>query len=90
MEMREIGFFERGLIFFFGKSYKTTAPGLVAGACTVIVAADQFVAHPVLHVAAGVCGALTAASATLIGIGSKANNVTGVGDDTRILPRGKR
>lgn len=83
----DIGLLERGLIKLFGKSYKTTAPGLVAGACAIVVTADQFIAHPTLHALAGICGALTAASATLIGLGSKANNVTGAGKATQVVKR---
>lgn len=90
MEMREIGLVEQALIRLFGKSYKTTVPGLVSAVCTPVIVADQFIAHPTLHTAAAVCSALVAGSVGAIGIAAKATNVTGVGADTRILPRKKR
>ncbi len=81
----DLGILERGLIRWFGKNFKTTVPGLLATVCTPIIIVDQFVVHPMLHTAAAICGALVAASAGAIGIGSKANNVTGAGVATRVV-----
>lgn len=61
----------------FGRSWKTTTTGLLTFGCGVVVAADHFVANPVLHAIAGVCVATGLAGAGAIGISAKDKNVSG-------------
>lgn len=65
------------MVRLFGRSWRTTTTGLATFACGVVVVADQFVANPALHAAAGVCAALGLASAGAGGIAAKDKRTTG-------------
>jgi len=80
------GMFQRALRRMFGKSYRTTLPGLLSVGCGLAVAADQFISNHALHVIAQICVAAGITGAGVIGIGAKASNVTGAGRRAITVP----
>ncbi|MFO0447387.1 MAG: hypothetical protein ACK52I_01640 [Pseudomonadota bacterium] len=71
------GLVDEKMTKLFGKSWRTTLGGALSFGCGVVVVADQFVAHPVLHAAAGACMALGLASAGVVGVAAKDKRTTG-------------
>ena len=61
-----------------GRSYRTSIVGAATFVCGVVVVADQFLVHPALHIASGICVALGLGTA---GVGlsqAKDRNVSGL------------
>ena len=76
--MSENGSIDDFLSRLFGRSYRTTIGGLATFGCGVVVVLNQFVAHPVLHAASGICVALGLAGAGAVGIVAKDARVSGL------------
>lgn len=52
------GIIDSFLSRIFGRSWRTGLSGTFPFACAVVVAADQFIANPALHIASGICVAV--------------------------------
>lgn len=63
---------------WLGSSWRTSISGLLTIGCGLVVAVDQFVPHPVLHVAAQVCTAAGLVTGGAIGFAAKDRRVSGV------------
>lgn len=49
------GVLDEKMTRLFGRSWRTTFGGIVTTGCALVVVADQFIMHPILHAAAGIC-----------------------------------
>ena len=76
--MSENGSIDDFLSRLLGRSYRTSIVGAATFLCGVVVVLDQFVAHPVLHAASGICVALGLAGAGAVGIVAKDARVSGL------------
>jgi hypothetical protein len=77
MDEKHDGIIDEKLSKIFGKSWRTSLGGALSFGCGIVVVADQFVSHPVLHAAAGVCMALGLAGAGVVGAAAKDKRTTG-------------
>lgn len=71
------GFVDEKMSRIFGRSWRTSVAGFATAACSLVVVADLFVPHPVLHAMAGVCTALGLAGAGVVGLKAKDKGVSG-------------
>lgn len=76
-EPQHDGLVDEKLTKLFGKSWRTSLSGALTFGCGVVVVADQFVAHPALHAAAGICTALGLVGAGVVGAAAKDKRTTG-------------
>ncbi len=72
------GRLDRTLSEWLGSSWRTTVSGALTLGCGVVIALDQFVPHPALHVAAQVCTALGFVTGGVVGFAAKDKRVSGV------------
>jgi len=75
--MNHDGVVDEKMSRLFGRSWRTSLAGLATGVCSLVVVADLFVPHPVLHAMAGVCTALGLAGASVVGLKAKDKGVSG-------------
>lgn len=71
------GIVDEKMTRLFGRSWRTSLGGLATGVCGLVVVADQFIPHPVLHAVSAVCVGLGLAGAGAIGFRAKDKGVSG-------------